>query len=178
MLGVAAVAGVAIAAGPVAAHECFNASRSDQANQEIAQHSNGWFNITTPQILAILISGCIQSNDAGCPITTTGLLSPTDTAYIQDPANDIPGEILGFTTPQSPAVQDLLAFTNEVATQAECVYGVPASYLTKPNSTAAGGAPTKVVSNGTGIDHFPDVYGQSLIASYNFVYGGGTPAGC
>ena len=33
------LAAVVLAAGPVAAHECYNASRSDQGNQQIAAHS-------------------------------------------------------------------------------------------------------------------------------------------
>lgn len=33
------LAAVVLAAGPVAAHECYNASRSDKGNQQIAAHS-------------------------------------------------------------------------------------------------------------------------------------------
>ena len=33
------LAAVVLAAGPVAAHECYNASRSDTGNQQIAAHS-------------------------------------------------------------------------------------------------------------------------------------------
>jgi hypothetical protein len=164
------VSGIALAAGPAAAHECFNASRSDQANAEIAAHSNGWFDIQTSQLVAILVSGCIQAPSPNCPPTDAiPGLSANDLAYIQNPANDVVGEILGFVQPRSQAVTDLMTFTSQVAVDA-ATCGVPMDYLTKPNSTAAGGAPTKVVTNGTGIDHFPDVYNAQLIAAYTAVY--------
>jgi hypothetical protein len=39
MVVLGGVAAVVLAAGPAAAHECYNASRSDQGNQQIAAHS-------------------------------------------------------------------------------------------------------------------------------------------
>jgi hypothetical protein len=170
MGGAAVGAALVLMAGTASAHECFNASRSAQADAEIAQHAHGWFDIHTSQFVAIFVSGCIQTGDAGCPITTTAIpgLANADIAYIQDPTHDVISEILGFA-PASMAVTDLLAFTNQVATAASTC-GVPLDYLTKPNSTAAGGAPTKVVTNGVGIDHFPDVYGGQLVAAYNAIY--------
>ena len=54
--------------------------------------------------------------------------------------------------------------------------GVPTHYLTLNNASAAGGAPAKVVTNGKGIDHFPDVYGDQLIGSFFGVYCGMVPA--
>jgi hypothetical protein len=176
---VGGLAALALVAAPASAHECFNASRSAQANAEIAAHSHGWFDIQTSQISAILVSSCIQSNDAGCPIDTSLLtqgplnwLTSSDVAYIQ--SNDITGEILGFAPP-SVATQDLLAFTTVMALEAEC-NGVPSHYLTLANATAAGGAPTKVTTNGTGIDHFPDLYGQQLVDAYTYALAHGAVA--
>jgi hypothetical protein len=171
LAGGVCVAGVALAAGPAAAHECFNVSRSAQANSEIAAHSNGWFDIQTSQLVAILVSGCLAAPDPTCPPTDAiPGLSANDVAYIQNPANDVVGEILGFV-PRSQAVTDLMAFTSVVAADA-ATCNVPLDYLTKPNSTAAGGAPTKVVTNGTGIDHFPEVYHDQLVAGYTAAYSG------
>ena len=53
--------------------------------------------------------------------------------------------------------------------------GVPTHYLTLAHATAAGGAPSKVATNGKGIDHFPDVYGGQLFAAYVSVYCGEVP---
>jgi hypothetical protein len=39
MLVVGGLAALVLAAGPAAAHECYNASRSDNGNQQIAAHS-------------------------------------------------------------------------------------------------------------------------------------------
>jgi hypothetical protein len=39
MLVLGGLAAVVLAAGPAAAHECYNASRSDNGNQQIAAHS-------------------------------------------------------------------------------------------------------------------------------------------
>ena len=160
-----------MAAGPAAAHECFNASRSAQADSEIAAHSHGWFDIQTSQISGILVASCIQSGDVGCPIDTSLLtqgplnwLTLGDVAYIQ--TNDVISEILGFAPP-SPATTDLLAFTQVMAGEAAC-NGVPTHYLNLANATAAGGAPQKVTTNQKGIDHFPDLYGDQLVAAYNY----------
>jgi hypothetical protein len=162
---------LALVAGPAAAHECFNASRTAQADTEIAAHSHGWFDIQTSQISAMLVASCIQSSDVGCPIDTGLLtqgplnwLTSGDVVYIQ--TSDVIGEILGFALP-SPATTDLLAFTQAMASEAAC-NGVPTHYLTLANATAAGGAPGKVTTNQKGIDHFPDLYGQQLVAAYNY----------
>jgi hypothetical protein len=36
----------------------------------------------------------------------------------------------------------------------------------------AGGAPGKVVTNGKGVEHFPDVYIDQLLAGYSAALGG------
>jgi hypothetical protein len=174
LLGGASVASVALAVAPVSAHECFNASRSDRANTVIAQHSHGWFDIQTSQFIAILVASCVQGPGPDCPPTPPSL-TPDDVAYLQTTNfEQIIGEIFGFA-PRSTAVTDLLAFTGQVATIAGGC-GVPTHFLTLSNATAAGGAPSKVVTNHKGIDHFPDVYGQQLLAAYTQALGG--PPAC
>jgi hypothetical protein len=161
-------------AGPASAHECFNASRSAQAEAAIAKHSHGWFDIQTSQLLAIFVTSCTQQPGPDCPPTPPTLTS-ADVAYLQSTSFDqILGEIFG-AVPRSTAVTNLMTFTDQVATIAGGC-GVPTHYLTLNNATAAGGAPAKVVTNGKGIDHFPDVYGAQLFAAYGQALGG--PAAC
>jgi hypothetical protein len=161
---------LAMVAGPASAHECFNVSRSAQAETAIAKHSHGWLDIQTSQFLAIFVAGCVQQPGAGCP-PTPPTLTGADVAYLQSTSFDqIVGEILGFA-PRSTAVTNLLAFTDQVSTiAAGC--GVPTHYLTLGNASAAGGAPNKIVTNGKGIDHFPDVYGAQIEAAYGQALGG------
>src|SRR5438552_3093656 len=99
LLGGVGVIAVALAAGPASAHECFNASRPDQANSVIAQHSHGWFDIQTSQLVAFLVASCIQQPGPDCPPTPPSL-SADDVAYLQStPFDQIAGEILGFAPP-------------------------------------------------------------------------------
>jgi hypothetical protein len=165
---------LALVAGPASAHECFNVSRSAQADSAIAKNSHGWFDIQTTQFLAIFVASCVQQPSSDCP-PTPPTLTDADIAYLQStPFDQIIGEIFGFA-PRSTAVTDLLTFTDQVATiTAGC--GVPTHYLTLNNASAAGGAPAKNVTNGKGIDHFPDVYGAQLQAAYGEALGG--PSAC
>jgi hypothetical protein len=173
----AAVAAVALAAGPAFAHECFNASRTERANTVIAQHSHGWFDIHTSQFLGIFVLFCIQAPSADCPPPPP--LSAADLAALQSGNPDtLVGEILGFVPPET-AVTNLLAFTSEVETEAACL-AVPTHFLTLNNATAAGGAEKnggKVLTDGKGIDHFPEVYGEQLMTAYQTVLLG-TPSAC
>jgi hypothetical protein len=168
---------VTLTAGLVFGHECFNASRSARANTVIGQHSHGWFDIHTSQLIAILIVSCVQQPSGDCPPPPP--LSAADFAALK--AGDfekLVGEILGFVPPES-AVTDLLAFTTRVENEAACL-GVPKHYLTLSNATAAGGADKnagQVVANGKGIEHFPEVYGQQIFTAYATVLSG-TPSAC
>ena len=42
----------------------------------------------------------------------------------------------------------------------------------------AGGAPEKVVTNGKGAEHFPDVYGEQLLQAYGTVFDTGQTLDC
>lgn len=169
------VAALVMAALPASAHECFNASRAAQADAAIAAHSHGWFDIQTSQLLGIFVVSCVQVPSSDCPPTPPNLTAG-DITYIQTTSFDqLLGELFGFA-PQSTAIADVLAFTDQVATMANTCFGVPLHYLTLNNATAAGGAPAKVTTDGKGIDHFPDVYGEQLFASYFQVLTGQT--GC
>jgi hypothetical protein len=174
-----------VTAGAAFAHECFNASRSAQADQMLAQHSNGHFDFQTWQLYALF---------AGTPCDPTGgpcLPVPSDvqplidaqTSGALDP-NTVVGVILGFA-PESAlgsadviqAYDALVAFSGLAATDAACL-GVPTHYITNSNSTMAGGAPEKVVTNGKGVEHFPDVYGQQLFQAYGTVFANGQTSDC
>jgi hypothetical protein len=165
---------LALTAGTAFAHECFNASRSAQADAQIGAHSNGHFDIQTSQLLSILLGTCTSQ----CPVTLT--------APVQDLVNN---EILGNVDPNtvisvifgfapestlgsfSGDFDALVTLSQQVAADASCL-GVPTSYVTNTNATMAGGAPTKVVTNGVGVEHFPDVYGAQLMAAYKNIVGG------
>jgi hypothetical protein len=168
---------VAMATGLAFGHECFNASRSARANTVIAQHAHGWFDIHTSQLMAILIVSCIQQPSSDCPPPPP--LSATDVSALHaGNFETLVGEILGFVPPDI-AVTDLLAFTTRVETEAACL-GVPTHYLTLANATAAGGTDknaSQVAANGTGVEHFPEVYGQQLFTAYATVLLG-TPSAC
>lgn len=168
LFGGVVIAAMVMAAVPASAHECFNASRADQANAAIAKHSHGWFDIQTSQFLAIFVVSCVQdSSQPGCPPTPPTVTSPDDVSYIQNATFDqLLGEIFGFVQPQSQAVADVMTFTTEVASIANTCFAVPTHYLTLNNATAGGGAPAKNATNGKGIDHFPDLYSDQLFTSY------------
>ena len=173
---VGAVAMVALSAGLASGHECFNANRAARADAVIAQHSHGWFDIHTSQLVAILLVSCIQQPAGDCPPPPP--LSATDVASLQGGNFEaLVGEILGFV-PREAAVTDLMDFTTRIETEAACL-GVPTHYLTLANATAAGGAENAngVVANGKGIEHFPEVYGQQLFTAYATVLLG-TPSAC
>jgi hypothetical protein len=165
---------LALVAGPAGAHECFNVNRAAQADAVIAQHSHGWFDIQTSQLLAIFVTSCVQQPAEGCPPTPPTLTS-ADITYLQSTSFDqLLGEIFGFA-PRSTAVTDVMTFTDQVAAiAAGC--GVPTHYLTLNNASAAGGAPSKITTDGKGIDHFPDVYSAQLFAAFVQALGG--PAAC
>jgi hypothetical protein len=145
------------------AHECFNVSRAPQADAQIAAHSHGWFDIQTWQLLSIFDGQCDPSQGpCGPVIPGTEALSSVD-------FETLIGVILGFAPPAALGSQEAIdawgvleSFNKQVA-DAAALLGVPTHYLTLSNASAAGGAPGKVVTNGKGIDHFPDVYGAELM---------------
>jgi hypothetical protein len=160
-----------LAAGPVWAHECFNVERSAAAETVIAQHSHGWFDITTWQSYAILV----VEPDSGVPAIPDGVqpLLDAEAAGTVDPELVV-GAILGFAPAGAlgPDLQDafnaLVAFAQLAAEDAACL-GVPTHYLTLANATAGGGAERSgrpIDADGRGIDHFPDVYLTQLVAGY------------
>lgn len=172
-----------LTAGAAFAHECFNASRSAQADQQLAAHSNGHYDFQTWQLFALF---------AGTPCDPTGgpcLPVPADvqplidaqTSGTLDP-NLVVGVILGFAPESalgslSGAYDALVSLSGLAATDAACL-GVPTHYVTNSNSTMAGGAPNKVVTNGKGVEHFPDVYGQQLFQAYGTVFASGQTQDC
>lgn len=181
--------GVAVVALSLAsaafAHECFNASRSAQADQMIAEHSHGHYDFQTWQLFA-LFAGTPCDPTAGPCLPVPSDVQPlidAQTGGTLDP-NTVVGVILGFA-PESAlgspdviaAYEALVALSGQAATDAACL-GVPTHYITNSNSTMAGGAPEKVVTNGKGVEHFPDVYEQQLIQAYLTVYGSGQTLDC
>jgi hypothetical protein len=173
----AAMITLALTAGLASSHECFNASRVDRANAAISAHSHGWFDIQTSQFLAILVLSCIQQPGGECP-PPPSLSAPDLTALQAGNFDLLVGEILGFA-PREAAITDLLDFTARVATEAACL-GVPTHFVTLANSTAAGGAGRHngdMLTDGKGIDHFPEVYGPQVFGAYQTVLSGG-PSAC
>jgi hypothetical protein len=169
---VAMVTGVALlAATPALAHECFNTQRADQASAMIAQHSHGWFDIQTYQLLGIFTGTCDPS--AGQCLPVPPQFSDLAAFGVSDP-NTLIGVLLGFAPPSAlpPAVAaEFPAWVSflQSAAAAAAQMGVPTHYLTLNNATAAGGAVNSnqnITANGKGIDHFPDVYGNQLVAAY------------
>lgn len=179
MVGALAVTSVAFA------HECFNASSSARAAQMIAQHSKGHYDFQTWQLYGLFLGTPCDPSSGPCPpipanvqplidAQTSGALS-TDTVI---------GVLLGFA-PKSAlgsaaniaAFDALVALSQLSATDAACL-GVPTHFITNAHATMAGGAPEKVVTNGKGIDHFPDVYGNQLFQAYGTVYGTGLAGDC
>jgi len=61
---------VLLVAGPAAAHECFNASRSAQGNASVAAHSSAWAEVSLDTILTQFIgvpqsvANCVEANAA------------------------------------------------------------------------------------------------------------------
>jgi hypothetical protein len=161
-------AALALAAGPALAHECFNVSRAQQADAQIAAHSHGWFDIQTWQFIALGASSACDAEPCPPPPPGTDALATIDPELLT-------GAILGFVDPtqvtspdQLTAFHTLVAFSQQVAAVA-AADGVPSHYLTLANATAAGGAEHSgqgVTSDGHGIDHVPDVYGAQLTAAY------------
>ena len=65
---------LAVGASSVFAHECFNASRSDQGNTG-AQHSDNWFNLTTEFVFTVILP-----EEAGVELTPDQLAWALDQA--------------------------------------------------------------------------------------------------
>lgn len=168
---VALTAVVLMAATPAWAHECFNTQRSAQADASIAQHSHGWFDIQTWQLYGIFTGTCDPSSGQCLPVPPQ--YSDVAAFGAANPEALI-GVILGFAPVQSLPSAAAAEFPGWVtflqsAAAAAANLGVPTHYLTLANSTAAGGAdksPNNITANGKGIDHFPDVYGDQLVAAY------------
>ncbi len=65
---VGGVVAVLLVAGPAAAHECFNASRSAQGNASVAAHSSAWGEVSLDTILTQFIgvpqsvATCVEAN--------------------------------------------------------------------------------------------------------------------
>src|SRR5690348_16742245 len=181
--GVVALFG--LTAGAAFAHECFNASRSAQADQMIATHSNGHFDLQTSQFYALVLGTPCDPTAGPCPPIPADVqpLIDAQTSGALDP-NTVVGVILGFA-PESAlgssevisAYEALVNLSDLAATDAACL-GVPTHYVTNSNSTMAGGAPEKVVTNGKGVEHFPDVYGEQLLQAYGTAFGTGQPLDC
>ena len=168
---VAVVAIGLVAAVPAWAHECFNTQRASQADAMLASHSHGWFDIQTWQLLGIFTGTCDPSSGGCLPVPAA--FADIQTFGVSNPEALI-GVILGFAPVSSlppPVATEFpgwAAFLQSAAVAAAGL-GVPTHYLTLNNATAAGGAnksPNNVTSNGKGIDHFPDVYGNQLVAAY------------
>ena len=181
-------AAVALTAGPASAHECFNTQRSAQADSVIAQHSHGWFDIQTWQLLGIFIGSPCDPSSGGCAPVPSDVQPLIDAQLSGEVSFDaVIGSLLGFADPtqvftpdQLAAYDALVAYVQTIATDAACL-GVPTHYLTLVHATAAGGAvhsPNNITANGKGIDHFPDVYGAQLFQAVGTVFETGTAADC
>jgi hypothetical protein len=174
-----------LTAGVAFAHECFNASRSAQADQMIAQHSNGHFDLQTSQFYSLFLGTPCDPTSGPCPPLPADVqpLIDAQTSGALDP-NTVVGVILGFA-PESAlgspevigAYGALVDLSQLAATDAACL-GVPTHYVTNSNATMAGGAPEKVVTNGKGVEHFPDLYGSQLLQAYATVFATGQTLDC
>jgi len=180
-----AVGLLGLTAGAAFAHECFNVSRSARADQQLAQHSNGHYDFQTWQLFALFVGTPCDPTSGPCPPVPADVqpLIDAQTGGALDP-NTVVGVILGFA-PKSAlgsaelisAYDALVAFSGLAATDAACL-GVPTHYVTNSNASMAGGAPSKVVTNGKGVDHFPDVYNDQLFQAYGTVFGSGQTLDC
>jgi hypothetical protein len=179
---------VAVTAGPASAHECFNTQRSAQADSVIAQHSHGWFDIQTWQLLGIFLGTPCDPSSGPCPPLPADVQPLIDAQTSGDLSPDaVIGALLGFADPsqvftpdQLDAFDALVALAQTTAADAACL-GVPTHYLTLSNATAAGGAvhsPNNITADGKGIDHFPDLYGAQLFQAYGTVFETGTTSDC
>jgi hypothetical protein len=189
-LRMAAVAAGAMAlfgltAGVAFAHECFNASRSAQADQMIALRSNGHFDLLTSQFYALFLGTPCDPASGECPPIPADVqpLIDAQTGGALDP-NTVVGVILGFApesalgSPEVISAYDALVDLSGLAAADAACLGVPTHYVTNSNSTMAGGAPEKVVTNGKGVEHFPDVYGEQLLQAYGTVLASGQTLDC
>jgi hypothetical protein len=182
-VGVAGLFGVT--AGVAFAHECYNASSSAQADQMIAQHSKGHYDLQTSQFYALFLGTPCDPTSAPCPPLPADVqpLIGAETSGALDP-NTVVGVILGFA-PESAlgspevisAYEALVNLSGLAATDAACL-GVPTHYVTNSKATMAGGAPEKVVTDGKGVEHFPDVYGSQLLQAYRTVFASGETLDC
>jgi hypothetical protein len=182
-VGVVGVLG--LTAGAAFAHECYNASRSAQADQMIALHSKGHYDLQTSQFYALFLGTPCDPTAGPCPPIPADVqpLIDAETSGALDP-NTVVGVILGFAPEGalgSPEVisayEALVNLSGLAATDAACL-GVPTHYVTNSNSTMAGGAPEKVVTDGKGVEHFPDVYGSQLLQAYETVFTSGETLDC
>lgn len=184
-VAVGAVGLLGLTAGAAFAHECYNASRSAQADQMIALHSNGHFDLQTAQFYSLFLGTPCDPTLGPCPPVPANVqpLIDAQTSGALDP-NTVVGVILGFA-PESAlgspevisAYEALVNLSGLAATDAACL-GVPTHYVTNSNSTMAGGAPEKVVTDGKGVEHFPDVYGSQLLQAYGTVFASGQTLDC
>jgi len=184
-VAVGVVALLGLTAGVAFAHECYNASRSAQADQMIAQHSKGHYDLQTSQFYALILGTPCDPTAGPCPPIPAAVqpLIDAETSGALDP-NTVVGVILGFAPEAalgSPGVisayDALVDLSGLAATDAACL-GVPTHYVTNSNSTMAGGAPEKVVTDGKGVEHFPDVYGSQLLQAYGTVFASGQALDC
>lgn len=174
-----------LTAGAAFAHECYNASRSAQADQMIALHSNGHFDLQTAQFYSLFLGTPCDPTLGPCPPVPANVqpLIDAQTSGALDP-NTVVGVILGFA-PESAlgspevisAYEALVNLSGLAAADAACL-GVPTHYVTNSISTMAGGAPEKVVTDGKGVEHFPDVYGSQLLQAYGTVFASGQALDC
>lgn len=184
-VAVGAVGLLGLTAGAAFAHECYNASRSAQADQMIALHSNGHFDLQTAQFYSLFLGTPCDPTLGPCPPVPANVqpLINAQTSGALDP-NTVVGVILGFA-PESAlgspevisAYEALVNLSGLAAADAACL-GVPTHYVTNSNSTMAGGAPEKVVTDGKGVEHFPDVYGSQLLQAYGTVFASGQTLDC
>lgn len=184
-VAVGAVGLLGLTAGAAFAHECYNASRSAQADQMIALHSNGHFDLQTAQFYSLFLGTPCDPTLGPCPPVPANVqpLIDAQTSGALDP-NTVVGVILGFA-PESAlgspevisAYEALVNLSGLAATDAACL-GVPTHYVTNSISTMAGGAPEKVVTDGKGVEHFPDVYGSQLLQAYGTVFASGQALDC
>jgi hypothetical protein len=174
-----------LTAGVAFAHECLNASRSAQADQMIASHSKGHFDLQTSQFYALFLGTPCDPTSGPCPPIPADVqpLIDAETSGALDP-NTVVGVILGFAPEGAlgsseliSAYEALVNLSGLAATDAACL-GVPTHYVTNSNATMAGGAPEKVVTDGKGVEHFPDLYGEQLLQAYETVSSTGQTLDC
>jgi hypothetical protein len=180
-----AVALFGLTAGVAFAHECLNVSRSSQADQMIALHSNGHFDLQTAQFYALFLGTPCDPASGPCPPLPADVqpLIDAETSGALDP-NLVVGVILGFApesalgSPEIVSAYDALIHLSGLAAADAACLGVPTHYVTNSNSTMAAGAPEKVVTDGKGVEHFPDVYGVQLQQAYETVVDTGQTLDC